>query len=212
MLRLKCFKLTMRNIYAVFGNQSSRLYYAGTENNPSTDGKYEQKFSVSALDIQASALMQQPHNKVQATAEQIREAYLLYILSNPQVRLAISRQPAGAIPTRTRCFGFKAEVQNILSGTEIEPRFFPYDFRHQLYNHDPICQLCGNPIHNFDDCAVDHILPYSKGGKTQPYNAQLAHRSCNAKKCANEEGRNSLIVLVRGQGFIITAFDFYVQL
>jgi 5-methylcytosine-specific restriction endonuclease McrA len=36
----------------------------------------------------------------------------------------------------------------------------------------------------FDDSTVDHILPYSKGGKTVPENGQLAHRSCNASKNA----------------------------
>ncbi len=29
---------------------------------------------------------------------------------------------------------------------------------------------------------MDHIQPYSKGGKTVIENAQLAHRSCNARK------------------------------
>jgi len=39
-----------------------------------------------------------------------------------------------------------------------------------------------NQIHSFDDSTVDHIHPYSKGGKTLAENAQLAHRSCNARK------------------------------
>lgn len=179
------FRQTMGNIYSVFGNQSARLYSAGTEDQPTVDGKWETKFSVSALDIQASAMYGQNPAKVQIAAEQIREAYLLYILSNPQVRLAISRQPASATATKTRCFGFKAIVQDILTNTNIEPRFFDYSFRHQLFDADPTCKLCSNQIHNFDDCAVDHILPYSRGGKTEPTNAQLAHRSCNGRKCAN---------------------------
>lgn len=179
------FRQAMRNIYSVFGNQSARLYSAGTEDNPTVDGRWETKFSVSALDIQASALLGQNPAKVQVAAEQIRESYLLYILSNSQVRLAISRQPAAATATKTRCFGFKAMVQDILSNTNVEPRFFAYSFRQQLFNEDPTCKLCNNQIHNFEDSAVDHILPYSKGGKTQPDNAQIAHRSCNATKCAN---------------------------
>ena len=179
------FRETMRNIYAVFGTHSARLYSAGTEDNPTAEGKWETKFSVSALDIQASALLGQPPAKVQAAAEQIREAYLLYILSNSQVRLAISRQPAAATATRTRCFGFKAIVQDILTNTTLEPRFFSYTFRQQLFDADPTCKLCKNQIHSFDDSAVDHIHPYSKGGKTEPANAQIAHRSCNGRKCAN---------------------------
>jgi hypothetical protein len=41
-----------------------------------------------------------------------------------------------------------------------------------------------NQIHSFEDSTVDHITPYSKGGKTVPANAQLAHRACNARKNA----------------------------
>lgn len=184
------FRQTMRNIYAVFGDYSARLYSTGTEDHPTAEGRWETKFSVSALDIQASALMGQPPAKVQAAAEQIREAYLFYILSNPQVRLAISRQPAAATATKTRCFGFKAIVQDILTNTILEPRFFSYSFRRQLFDADPTCKLCNNQIHDFNDAAVDHIHPYSKGGKTQPVNAQLAHRSCNARKCANVDPPN----------------------
>jgi len=54
-----------------------------------------------------------------------------------------------------------------------------------LYDDSSTCQLCKNQIHTFEDSTVDHIHPYSKGGKTTPENAQLAQRSCNARKCAN---------------------------
>jgi len=181
----KMFAETMRNVYTVFGEHSGRLYSTGTDDHPKVNGGWETKFSISALDIQASALINQPHAKVQDAAEQIREAYLLYLLTNPQVRLAISRQPASTSATKTRWFGFKGEVQRLLDATIVEPRFFSYAFRRQLYDISPVCQLCGNKIHDFEDSAVDHIYPYSKGGKTEPTNAQLAHRSCNARKWAN---------------------------
>ena len=35
-----------------------------------------------------------------------------------------------------------------------------------------------------DDSMVDHIIPYSKNGKTVSGNGQLSHRSCNASKNA----------------------------
>ncbi len=179
------FRETMRNIYIVFGENSARLYTTGSEDHPTTDGKWETKFSISALDIQASALIGHAANKVQVAAEQIREAYIFYLLTNPQVRLAISRQPAGTNATKTRWFGFKAEVQNILSEVYVEPRFFSLEFRRHLYDASPVCRLCENQIHSFDDCTVDHIQPYSRGGRTVSDNGQLAHRRCNAKKWAN---------------------------
>ncbi|HSH79130.1 MAG TPA: DUF262 domain-containing protein [Herpetosiphonaceae bacterium] len=176
------FRQTMQNVYTVFGPNAGRLYSTGTEDHATRDGKWDTKFSVSALDIQASALLGHAPSKVQAAAEQIREAYLFYLLTNPQVRLAISRQPANAAATRLRWFGFKVQVQNILSDAATEPRFFSYEFRRRLFDTNPICAICKNQIHSFEDSTVDHVQPYSKGGKTIPENAQLAHRSCNARK------------------------------
>lgn len=178
------FKQTMRNVYDVFGDKSARLYAVDIESESEVDGRWESKFSVSAFDIQAAALIGQDNEKVQKAAEQIREAYLFLLLNNPEIRDAIRGQTSGADRTKTRWFSFKAKVQDILGNTESEPRFFSYETRRELYDKSPICKICGNEIHSFEDCTVDHIEPYSKGGKTVLANAQLAHRSCNARKWA----------------------------
>ena len=44
------------------------------------------------------------------------------------------------------------------------------------------CSLCGNQIHSIEDCDVDHIIPWSKGGQTSLGNAQLTHKTCNQIK------------------------------
>ena len=49
------FRQTMQNVWTVFGPNSGRLYSTGTEDRPMIEGKWEPKFSISALDIQASA-------------------------------------------------------------------------------------------------------------------------------------------------------------
>ena len=176
------FQQTMQNVYNVFGTNAGRLYSTGTEDHPTAEGKWDTRFSISALDIQASALIGYAPRKVQILAEQIREAYIFYLLTNPQVRLAISRQPAGKSATKLRWFGFRAEVQRIFNDTYFEPRFFSYDIRRQLYDANHTCAICKNEIHSFEDSTVDHIQPHSRGGKTVLANAQLAHRSCNARK------------------------------
>lgn len=179
------FRQTMQNLYTVFGPNAARLYSTGSEDRQTIEGKWDTKFSVSAFDIQASALIGYPPAKVQAAAEQIREAYIFYLLTNPQIRVAISRRPAQKAATRMRWFGFKEQVQQIMSGVNPEPRFFPFELRKELYNADPTCAICKNEIHSFEDCTVDHIVPMSRGGKTQRDNAQLTHRTCNARKYAN---------------------------
>jgi hypothetical protein len=173
------FRQAMQNIYIVFGDNSARLYIS----NPKTkNGKWDTKFSIAALDIQASALMHQPPAKIQTAAEQIREQFLLSLLTNHELQDAISGHTAGTKPTRLRWTEFRRLVQPIVDGTITEPRFFDYQFRQGLYGKLQACAICGNEIHSFDDSTVDHKTPYSKGGKTIPENGQLAHRTCNASK------------------------------
>lgn len=42
------------------------------------------------------------------------------------------------------------------------------------------CCFCGAVIPRWEDMAVDHVKPHSKGGKTTLANAAIAHKKCNA--------------------------------
>jgi hypothetical protein len=175
------FRQTMQNIYAVFGDKAARLY----EINPRTNkGGWDSKFSVTAFDIQASALMNQPTAKVQKAAEQLRELFLFTILTDIEMQDAISKRTGSTLQTKIRWTKFRELVDPVIAGTLVEPRFFDFEFRKDLYDKSPVCQLCKNQIHSLDDSTVDHIIPYSKDGKTVHENAQLAHRGCNARKNA----------------------------
>jgi len=175
------FKQTTQNIYSVFGEKSARLYEINARNNK---GGWDTKFSVMALDIQASALLNRPNNKVQQSAEQIRELFLFTMLTDAELQDAISKRTGSTVQTRVRWNKFRSLVDPIIDGTLIEPRFFEFSFRKDLFDKSPVCRLCKNEIHSLDDSTVDHVIPYSKGGKTSPENGQLAHRSCNARKNA----------------------------
>ena len=176
------FRQTIQNIYAVFGANSARLYELN--NTRSNNGGWDSKFSVTALDIQSAALMNRPPAKVQQAAEQIRELYLFTMLTDNEIQDSISRRTGSTAQTKIRFTKFRGLVDAIMDGIQIEPRFFDYAFREELWDKSHMCQLCKNEIHLFDDCTVDHIIPYSKGGKTVSGNGQLAHRFCNARKNA----------------------------
>lgn len=45
------------------------------------------------------------------------------------------------------------------------------------------CNMCGKKL-DFNDFAVDHVFPWSKGGKTEPSNLQVLCKACNQKKGA----------------------------
>ena len=182
------FRQTMQNIYAVFGSNSARLY----EINPRTkNGTWDAKLSIMAFDIQAAALMNRPPVKVQHAAEQIRELFLFTMLTDTTMQDAISKRTGSTVQTKLRFTKFRELVDPIIEGTVVEPRFFDFQFREELWKNSHSCQLCKNAIHSFDDCTVDHIVPYSKGGKTLPHNGQLAHRSCNASKNAQMPANNT---------------------
>lgn len=183
------FLQTVQNVCTVFGSKAGRVYRRVNSQQP--DGRWEDKFSVAAFDIQASALLAQPTPKVQVAQEQIEAAYIQFLLANPKVMEAISGQgTTKREPTRLRWFGFKPVVDEILGGTVTEPRFFPYELRKELFEKSDTCQLCRNQIYSFDDCTVDHVRAYSRGGKTVRDNAQLAHRYCNALKSASVDSQH----------------------
>lgn len=73
---------------------------------------------------------------------------------------------------------------SVPSKVRSDTRAFPTAFKMSLWasERDHLCGICGKPILSFEDCEVDHIIPYSKGGLTTPDNAQLTHQKCNRQK------------------------------
>jgi hypothetical protein len=175
----RMFRQTMQNVYTVFGAHSGRLYRVSPR--APKDG-WDTKFSILALEIQASALLGQDPAKVQVVADQIREYYLFLLLTDRNIQEATKEGTSASAPTKLRWTALKSLIQPLLDNVLIEPRFFDFQLRKELYDKNPICALCRNQILSFEDCTVDHIIPYSKKGKTVRENAQLAHRSCNARK------------------------------
>jgi 5-methylcytosine-specific restriction endonuclease McrA len=47
-----------------------------------------------------------------------------------------------------------------------------------------ICQECNEPVKD-DEVEFDHIIPFSKGGRSTVENLRLIHKGCNRKKSAS---------------------------
>ena len=105
---------------------------------------------------------------MQQAAEQIRELFLFTMLTDSELRDAISKRTGGNTQTRARWIKFRSLVDQIVDGTVAQPRFFSFEFRTELWNDSHTCALCHNEIHTFEDATVDHKTPFSKGGKTVP--------------------------------------------
>jgi hypothetical protein len=65
---------------------------------------------------------------------------------------------------------------------QTEPRIFSWSYKKQLWDTNPVCAICNQRIQTIDDAEIDHIEPYSMGGKTTFKNARLVHRYCNRSR------------------------------
>lgn len=69
-----------------------------------------------------------------------------------------------------------------------ENRNFSHEQRLAIWRRDKLCQLkikCEGKTLQFNDMDADHIIPYSKGGKTIISNGQASCPECNRSKGAN---------------------------
>lgn len=61
-------------------------------------------------------------------------------------------------------------------------RQIPRDVMLKVVRRDgQICQKCNQPVSD-NEVEFDHIIPFSKGGKSTAENLQLIHKSCNRHK------------------------------
>lgn len=84
----------------------------------------------------------------------------------------------------------KKEIyEYLLSGKKLEKklniRIFTDSQKRSAYEkQEGICALCKNHF-DFEEMEGDHIIPWSKGGKTIPENLQMICKSCNRSKGSN---------------------------
>lgn len=51
--------------------------------------------------------------------------------------------------------------------------------RKRLWQKIRICFVCGEKITKYEDASLEHVLPKSKGGKSNIRNLTLSHKICN---------------------------------
>lgn len=71
------------------------------------------------------------------------------------------------------------------NGLQLDPkRTFTSDVKDNLFAQSQRCCKC-NSVKKYNELEVDHIVAWSKGGRTNLQNAQLLCKSCNTSKGAN---------------------------
>ena len=118
-------------------------------------------------------------------ADKIREAVMNVKMTDESYR----EDTYAATGSKVRVIRRIQTIYNLIlsitgnNSTDTDRRLFSEDERKMLYeSSDKKCAICGNLILSLDDCEIDHIIPFSKGGKTELSNAQIVHRICNREK------------------------------
>lgn len=104
-----------------------------------------------------------------------QESYREYLLTVLQATDEISQR-------RKREEILRGLLQNLFKKRDSD-RLFSVEQRRILWNATAVrkCTRCHRPV-TWDDLTIDHIDPWSKGGRTELDNAALMHRECNAAR------------------------------
>lgn len=148
-------------------------------------GTILEKFSGSVYDSIVIPFSFFDKHSLITNADRIREAIMKVKMENEAYR----EDTYASTGSRVRVVRRIQTIYNLLyeiigsSSTDVDRRLFTEEEKKQLYeNSDKKCAICGNLILSIDDCEIDHILPFAKGGKTELKNAQIVHRICNREK------------------------------
>jgi hypothetical protein len=167
-------------VKVVFGQMAFRRYMPG-ENGEA--GKWgETQINMALYDLQMVGFVNYTKNDVLAKADLIREGLLDLMINNQQFRELLIWQTSDTDKLKKRFRIYMDMLETIIGDPSYSQRNFPFSVKQELFNANPFCAISGQKILAIEDSEVDHIIPYSKGGKTEINNAQLVLRYFNRAK------------------------------
>ena len=171
------FKSSIRLSYSIFGNNAFKRLQRG--NNKNHNGHFEKNINISLFEIIMIGFTRYKSKDIIPKSDAIRNK--LYDLMANDVdfidTITISTTNKGKVQKRFLIW-FNA-LDEIIETPENELRSFSNSFKKELFDTNPTCSICNQQIMTFYDSVVDHKIPYSLGGKTEPANGRLTHRYCN---------------------------------
>jgi len=171
-------------VKVVFGETSFRRYIPMNENEP---GYWStSRINMALFDIQLCGFVNYSKNDVLRNADFIRESMLDLMKNNQTFIDSILIQTSDRNILKTRFKIWLEKLEEIIGDINYQSRTFSFQTKKELFDKNPVCSISGQRILSIDDCEVDHIVPYSKGGKTDLSNAQLVLRYFNRAKSNNE--------------------------
>ena len=138
------------------------------------------------FDIQMCGFVNYSKNEILRNADYIREAMLDLMINNEDFIDSILIQTSSKEVMKKRFKIWLDKLDEIIGNNGYEKRTFTYQVKKELFDSKPVCSISGQRILAIEDSEVDHIIPFSKGGKTEKENAQLVLRYFNRAKNNNE--------------------------
>ena len=148
------------------------------------NGGWSKVVNLALFEVVMVSLAKRSRRDIFPKKEGIHERTLQLMTGNAEFSDAITNNASHLLKFRRRHEIWTNALSEVLGSSADDPRFFPKSMRRKLYKKDNTCHICHQEITEFDDATVDHVQPYSKGGRTTPDNARLAHRFCNSSKGA----------------------------
>lgn len=167
-------------VKVVFGDMAFRRYMPGDNDTPGKWG--ETQINMALYDVQMVGFVNYSKNDVLAKADLIREGLLDLMINNQQFKEQITWQTSDTDVLKKRFRTYMDMLESIIGDPKYSQRTFSYSVKEQLFKDNPYCAISGQKILAIEDSEVDHIVPYSKGGKTEISNAQLVLRYFNRAK------------------------------
>lgn len=169
----------------VFGDTAFRRYTIPEDGKKG--GWVASRINMSLFDIQMCGFVNYSKNDVLRNADFIREAMLDLMINNQEFINSILLTTSDKSTLQKRFKIWLEKLEEIIGNVEsYSQRNFSYEIKDKLFRENPTCAISGQRVLAIEDAEVDHILPYSKGGKTDIENAQLVLRYFNRAKKDNE--------------------------
>jgi hypothetical protein len=168
-------------VKVVFGNTAFRRYIPG-ETESEMGNWITTRINMALYDVQLCGFANYSKNEVFRHADFIREAMLDLMTNNKEFIDSILIQTSDKTVLKKRFKIWLNKLEEIIGDNEYAKRTFSYQVKKQLFEDNPVCAISGQRILAIEDSEVDHIIPYSKGGKTEITNAQLVLRFFNRQK------------------------------
>lgn len=174
------FKKCISLVFTVFGEDAFRRLIK--EENSNNSKWVKSRINLALFDIQMWGFVKYPKETIIRNADIIRETMLDLMTSDEAFMQSLEIQTNDSNVLTKRFDIWRKTLDDLIGSAAAEPRLFSFEVKKTLFDTNPTCCVCHQQILNIYDAHVDHIIPFSIGGKTELSNAQLTHRFCNQSK------------------------------